>query len=169
MCKQHHRTALNPSLNGTKNGDIDGARLKGSFTLIYNDGGPRIHCIQIIEYTTKEIDHCNGLFRCTLLSCLMSSHVRSCLMAYSDRTYVGTGPGLGPEWIIVYYVKPSHCNLCGNLNRSHTLALYQSWSRPQSRSHISSVWLDHECPHHMWLSHAETRLFGSVSPPPQKS
>ena len=28
-----------------------------------------------------------------------------CLMAYSDRTYVGTGPG--PEWVTVYYVKPS--------------------------------------------------------------
>ena len=34
-------------------------------------------------------------------------------MAYSDRTYVGPGPG--PEWVSVYYVKPSHCNLCGNL------------------------------------------------------
>ena len=40
-------------------------------------------------------------------------------MAYSDRTYVGTGPGPGPEWITVYYVKPLHCNLCGNLNRSY--------------------------------------------------
>ena len=56
---------------------------------------------------------------------------RMCLMAYSDRTYVGTGPG--PEWITVYYVKPSHCNLCENLYRSYTLALYQS------RSHRSSV------------------------------
>ena len=35
-------------------------------------------------------------------------------MAYSDRTYVGTGP----EWVTVYYVKPSHCNLCGKLNGS---------------------------------------------------
>ena len=57
------------------------------------------------------------------------------LMAYSDRTYVGTGLGPGPEWVNVYYVKLSHCNLCGNLNWSYTLALYQS----QSRSHISSV------------------------------
>ena len=65
ICKQRHRTALNPFLNGRKNGDIDGTRLKGSFTLIYNDGGPHIHCIQIIEYTTKETDHCNGLFRST--------------------------------------------------------------------------------------------------------
>ena len=48
------------------------------------------------------------------------------LMAYSDRTYVGTGPGPGPEWVTVYYVKPSYCNLCGKLNRSYTLALYQS-------------------------------------------
>ena len=24
MCKQHHTTALNPFLNGTKNGDING-------------------------------------------------------------------------------------------------------------------------------------------------
>ena len=40
-------------------------------------------------------------------------------MAYSDRTYVGTGLGPGPEWITVYYVKPLHCNLCGNLNRSY--------------------------------------------------
>ena len=36
------------------------------------------------------------------------------LITHSDRTYVGTGPG--PEWVTVYYVKPSHCNLCGNLN-----------------------------------------------------
>ena len=39
-------------------------------------------------------------------------------MAYSDRTYVGTGSGLGPEGVTVYYVKLSHCNLCGNLNGS---------------------------------------------------
>ena len=65
-------------------------------------------------------------------------------MAYSDRTYVGTGLGPGPKWVTVYCVKPSHCNFCGNLNGSYTLALYQSWSRSQSRSHISSVWLDHE-------------------------
>ena len=63
------------------------------------------------------------------------------LMAYSDRTYVGTGPG--PEWVTVYYVKPSHCNLYGNLNRSYTLALYQS--RSQSHSHTSSVWISHKC------------------------
>ena len=25
----------------------------------------------------------------------------------------GPGPGPGPEWVTVYYVKPSHCNLCG--------------------------------------------------------
>ena len=56
-------------------------------------------------------------------------------MAYSDRTYVGTGPG--PEWVTVYYVKPSHCNLCGNLNGSYTLALYQS------QSHISPVRFNH--------------------------
>ena len=43
------------------------------------------------------------------------------LMAYSDRTYVGTGPGPGPEWVTVFYVRPSHYNLCGNLNGSHTL------------------------------------------------
>ena len=55
------------------------------------------------------------------------------LMAYSDSTYVGAGPGPGPEWVTIFYVKPSHCNLCGNLNRSYTLALCQSWS------HISSV------------------------------
>ena len=61
-------------------------------------------------------------------------------MAYSDKTYVGMGPGPGPEWVTVYYVKPSHCNFCGNLNGSYTLALYQS----QSRSQISSVWLDGE-------------------------
>ena len=28
------------------------------------------------------------------------------LMAYSDRTDVGTGLGLGPEWVTVYCVKP---------------------------------------------------------------
>ena len=63
-------------------------------------------------------------------------------MVYSDITYVGMGPGSGSEWVTVCYVKPSHCNLCGNLNGwsgSCTLALYQS----QSRSHLSSVWLDH--------------------------
>ena len=48
---------------------------------------------------------------------------------------VGTGPGPGPEWVTVYYVKPSHCNLCGNLNGSYTLALYHS----RSQSHITSV------------------------------
>ena len=32
MCKQHHRTALNPFLNGTKNGDADGI-CKRSLTL----------------------------------------------------------------------------------------------------------------------------------------
>ena len=42
-------------------------------------------------------------------------------MAYSDRTYVGTGPGPGPEWVTVFYVRPSHYNLCGNLNGSYTL------------------------------------------------
>ena len=67
--------------------------------------------------------------------------VRIILMAHSDRTYVG--PGLGPEWVTVYYVKPSHCNLCENLNGSYTLALYQSQSRSQSHSHISSVWISH--------------------------
>ena len=43
---------------------------------------------------------------------------------------VGTGPG--PEWVNVYYVKLSHCNLCGNLNGSYTLALYQSQSHRTS-------------------------------------
>ena len=38
------------------------------------------------------------------------------LMAHSDRAYVGTGPEPGLEWVTLYYVKPSHCNLCGNLN-----------------------------------------------------
>ena len=33
MCKQHHRTALNPFLNGTKNGDVDGT-CKRSLRLI---------------------------------------------------------------------------------------------------------------------------------------
>ena len=59
------------------------------------------------------------------------------LIAYSDRTYVGMGPGPVAECVTVYYVKPSRCNLCWNLNGSYTLALYQSWSR--SHSHISSV------------------------------
>ena len=27
-------------------------------------------------------------------------------MAYSDRTYVETGPGPGQEWVTVYFVKP---------------------------------------------------------------
>ena len=39
------------------------------------------------------------------------------------------------------YIKPSHYNLCGNLNGSCTLALYQSRSR--SHSHISSVCVSH--------------------------
>ena len=55
-------------------------------------------------------------------------------MAYSDRTYVG----LGPEWVTAYYVKPSHCNLCGNLKGpilSHCMS-------PGPRSRLSSVWLD---------------------------
>ena len=67
-------------------------------------------------------------------------------MAYSDRTHMGTGqgPGPGPEWVTVYYVKLSHCNLCGNLNGSYTLALYQSWSRSRLRSHISSIWISHQ-------------------------
>ena len=64
-------------------------------------------------------------------------------MAYSDRTYVGTGPGPGPEWVTVYYVKSSHCDLCGNLNGSYTLAMYWSWSWSRSHSHISSVWKSH--------------------------
>ena len=68
-------------------------------------------------------------------------------MAYSDRTYVGTGPRLGPGWVTVYYVKPLHCNLCGNLNVSYTLALYQSRSRSSSQSHISSVWISNQCKH----------------------
>ena len=62
-----------------------------------------------------------------------------CLMVHSDRTYVGTGPGLGPEWATEYYVKPSHRNLYGNLNGSYTLAWYQSQSLSRSHSHISSV------------------------------
>ena len=35
------------------------------------------------------------------------------LMAYLDRTYVGTGPGPGPEWVTVYYVKLSHATYVG--------------------------------------------------------
>ena len=73
-----------------------------------------------------------------------SSVTHAGLVAYSDRTYVGTGPGPGPEWVTVFYVKPSHCNLKGNLNGSYTLALYQSRSWSQSQCHISSVWLDHK-------------------------
>ena len=68
-------------------------------------------------------------------------------MAYSDRTYVGPGPRLGSGWVTVYYVKPSHCNLCGNLNVSYTLALYQSRSRSLSQSYISSVWISNQCKH----------------------
>ena len=41
----------------------------------------------------------------------------------------------------VRHIKPSHYNLCGNLNGSCTLALYQSRSR--SHSHISSVCINH--------------------------
>ena len=63
------------------------------------------------------------------------------LVAHWGRTCVGTGPG--PEWVTVYYVKPSHWNLCGNLNGSNILALYKSRSR--SHSHISSVWMSHNC------------------------
>ena len=57
---------------------------------------------------------------------------------------MGPGPGLGPEWVTVCYVKHSHCNFCGNLNGSYTLALYQS----------RSVWLDHEA--NMVCSHCLT-------------
>ena len=35
------------------------------------------------------------------------------IMAHSDRTYVGKGPG--PEWVTVYYVKPSHCKIMWDL------------------------------------------------------
>ena len=53
----------------------------------------------------------------------------SVLMAYPDRTYVEKEPG--PEWVTVCYVKPSHCNLCGNLNGSYTLvALYRPGPGP---------------------------------------
>ena len=34
------------------------------------------------------------------------------IMAHSDRALMGSGP----EWVTVYYVEPSYCNLCGNLN-----------------------------------------------------
>ena len=71
---------------------------------------------------------------------LLTSHYLCGVMAHSDRTYVGTGTGPGPEWVTVYYVKPSHCNLSGQLNGSYTLALYQS----RSHSHISSVWMSHK-------------------------
>ena len=37
------------------------------------------------------------------------------IMAHSDRTYVGKGPG--PEWVTVYYVKPSHCKIMWDLKR----------------------------------------------------
>ena len=60
-------------------------------------------------------------------------------MAYSDRTYVGTEPGPGLEWVTVYCVKLSHCNLCRNLNRSYTLALFQS----RSHYYITSVLISH--------------------------
>ena len=39
------------------------------------------------------------------------------LMAYSDRAYVGTGPGPGPEWPTVHYVKPSHFQLLWELEQ----------------------------------------------------
>ena len=48
-------------------------------------------------------------------------------MAYSDRTYVGLGPG--PEWVTVYYVELSHCNSCGNLNGS--CMVYSHWLGPE--------------------------------------
>ena len=63
---------------------------------------------------------------CILLEKNKISIRKMTLVSYSDRTYVGIRPGPGPEWVTVYYVKPSHCNLCGKLNMSYTLALYQS-------------------------------------------
>ena len=75
-----------------------------------------------------------------------------CLQARSEEPYLIPhglfrqnlcGNGTGTRMVTVYYVKPSHCNLYGNLNRSYTLALYQS--RSQSHSHTSSVWISHKC------------------------
>ena len=64
----------------------------------------------------KSVTNYNGLFRQSL-----------------------NGTGTGKEWVTVYYAEPSHCILCGNLNGTYTLALYQSWYRSQSPFHISSV------------------------------
>ena len=66
-----------------------------------------------------------GLFRRNLCGTETGTRMGHYIMSnFHIATYVGTGPG--PEWITVFYVKPSHCNLCGNLNGSYTLALYQS-------------------------------------------
>ena len=73
-----------------------------------------------------------------------TERVREPLISHLDRIYVGAGPGL--EWVTVNYVKPSHCNLCG----SYTLALYQSWSRSQSHSHVSSVGMSHQLRYSHW-------------------
>ena len=83
--------------------------------------------------------------------------VFSCLMAYSDRTYVEWDRDPGKNGLLSYsdglfrrmdyciLSEPSHCNLCGTGTCTCTLALYQS----RSRSHISSVWIRHKS--QMWL------------------
>ena len=52
--------------------------------------------------------------------------------------------GTGEEWVTVFYAESSHCNLCRNWSITNTLALYQSWSRSRSRSHINSIWEIHK-------------------------
>ena len=61
--------------------------------------------------TGKSVTNYNGLFRQSL-----------------DWT------GTGEEWVTVCYAEPSHCILCGNLNGTYTLALYQSCTGPSPLS-----------------------------------
>ena len=51
MCKQRHRNTLNPFLNGTKNGDIDGTskRILNSLSTTVNKPLQFGHCIFIVS------------------------------------------------------------------------------------------------------------------------
>ena len=56
-----------------------------------------------------------------LIQCQSIDPFKFHIIAYPERNYVGTGPG--PEWVTVYYVKPSHCNLRGNFPFPHKFCL----------------------------------------------
>ena len=134
-CEQHRRTAWNPFLNNAKRVTLP-TRINETFVYFSQ---PKYLTVSMDTKRLKEINDTMEVSKFFLV--ISYGLIRQSL----NGTGTGTGIGTGRNGSLDIMLNTSHCNLCGNLNGTYTLALYQSLSRCLSWFHcpIRSFSLDH--------------------------